>query len=129
MVKETVQSLKAENGKLKEEVDAVFGELIKQRKESLKQQHPGGHDASNGDEAGATKSPDLPCKEYDVLIKFRKQAEERISSMERSLVVISSRNLRQSIKPRNTVIPIMSSLLVFWRLSRVKMPLKRDSSV
>ena len=27
MVKETVQSLKAENDKLKEKVDAVFGEL------------------------------------------------------------------------------------------------------
>ena len=40
MVKETVQSLKAENDKLKEKVDTVFGEL-KQLKESLKQQHPG----------------------------------------------------------------------------------------
>lgn len=34
MVKETVQSLKAENNKLKEKVDAVFGEL-KQLQESL----------------------------------------------------------------------------------------------
>ena len=34
MVKETVQSLKAENDKLKEKVDEVFGEL-KQLKESL----------------------------------------------------------------------------------------------
>ena len=131
MVKETVQSLKAENDKLKEKVDTVFGEL-KQLKESLKQQRPGSHDASNGDEAGATKSLDFLSKEYDVLVKFRKQAEERISAMEKSSAVISSRvnNLaRQSIKPRNTVILITSNLLVFRRLSRVKMPLKRHSSV
>ena len=131
MVKETVQSLKAENDKLKEKVDTVFREP-NQLKESLKQQRPGSHDASNGDEAGATKSLDFLSKEYDVLVKFRKQAEERISAMEKSSAVISSRvnNLaRQSIKPRNTVILITSNLLVFRRLSRVKMPLKRHSSV
>ena len=83
MVKETVQSLKAENDKLKEKVDTVFREL-NQLKESLKQQRPGSHDASNGDEAGATKSLDFLSKEYDVLVKFRKQAEERISAMEKS---------------------------------------------
>jgi len=81
MGKETVQSLKAENDKFKKKVDAVFGELIKQLKESLKQQHPGSHDASNGDETGATKSLDFLSKEYDVLVKFRKQAEERISAI------------------------------------------------
>ena len=75
MVKETVQSLKAENDKLKEKVDAVFGEL-KQLKECLKQQHPGSHDASNGDAASATKPLDFLSKQYDDLVKFRKQAEE-----------------------------------------------------
>ena len=100
MVKETVQSLKAENDKLKEKVDTIFGEL-QQLKESLKQQRPGSHDASNGDEAGATaKSLDFLSKEYDVLVKFRKQAEERISAMEKSLAVISSRvnNLASAIE-------------------------------
>ena len=76
MVKETVQSMKAENNKLKEKVDTVFGEL-KQLKESLTQQRPGCHDASNGDEAGATKSLDFLSKECDVLVKFRKQAEKK----------------------------------------------------
>ena len=75
MVKETVQLLKGENDKLKEKVDAVFGEL-KQLKECLKQQHPGSHDASNGDEASATKPLDFLSKQYDDLVKFRKQAEE-----------------------------------------------------
>ena len=99
VVKETVQSLKAENDKLKEKVDTVFGELNKQLKESLKQQRPGSHNASNGDEAGATKSLDFLSKEYDVLVKFRKQAEERISAMEKSSAVISSRvnNLASAI--------------------------------
>ena len=135
MVKETVQSLKAENDKLKEKVDTVFGEL-KQLKESLKQQRPGSHDASNGDEAGTTKSLDFLSKEYDVLVKFRKQAEERISAMEKSSAVTGLSYhlaliilLRQSIKPRNTVILTTSNLLVFRGLSRVKMPLKRHSSV
>ena len=98
MVKETVQSLKAENDKLKEKVDTVFREL-KQLKESLKQQRPGSHDASNGDEAVATKSLDFLSKEYDVLVKFRKQAEERISALEKSSAVISSRvnNLASAI--------------------------------
>ena len=59
MVKETVQSLKAENDKLKEKVDTVFGEL-KQLKESLKQQRPGSHDASNGDEAGKILKRTVP---------------------------------------------------------------------
>ena len=39
--------------------------------------------ASNGDEAGATKSLDSLSKEYDDLGKFRKQAEARISAMEK----------------------------------------------
>ena len=84
MVKETdsVQSLKTENDKFKEKVDALFGEL-KQLKKSLKQQHPGSHDTSNCDEAGATKSLDFLSKEYDDLVKFRKQAEARISAMEK----------------------------------------------
>ena len=98
MVKETVQSLKAENDKLKEKVDTVFGEL-KQLKDSLTQQRPGSHDASNGDEAGATKFLDFLSKEYGVLVKFRKQGEERISAMEKYLAVISSRvnNLASAI--------------------------------
>ena len=113
-------------------IPASIGQLTIKRQESLKQRHPGSHDASIGDEAGATKSLDFLNKEYDNLVKFRKQAEERISAMKKSLAVISSRvnNLPgQSIKPRNTVICILSSLLVFRRLSRVKMPLKRHSSV
>ena len=83
---------------MKEKVDTVLGEL-KQLKESLKQQCPGSHDASSSDEAGATKSLDFLSKEYDVLVKFRKQAEERISAMEKSLAVTSSRvnNLASAI--------------------------------
>ena len=98
MVKETVQLLKADNDKLREKVDTGFGEL-KQRKESLKQQRPSSHDVSIGDEAGTTKSLDFLSKEYDVLVKFRKQAEERISAMEKSLAVMSSRvnNLASAI--------------------------------
>ena len=69
-------SLAPKNGRKKiEKVDAVFGEL-KQLKESLKQQHPGSHDANNGDEASATKSQDFLSKKYDNLVKFRKQAQE-----------------------------------------------------
>ena len=53
--------------------------------------------------------------------------------MEKSLAVISPRvnNLARAIliKSRITVIIIMSNLLVFRRLSRVKMPLKRHNSV
>ena len=75
---------------MKEKVYAVFVEL-KQLKESLKQQHPSSHDESNGDEASATKTPDFLSKEYYNLFKFRKQTEERISAMEKSLAVISSR--------------------------------------
>ena len=98
MVKETVQLLKADNDKLREKVDTGFGEL-KQLKESLKQQRPSSHDVSIGDEAGTTKSLDFLSKEYDVLVKFRKQAEERISAMEKSLAVMSSRvnNLASAI--------------------------------
>ena len=57
----------------------------------MKQRHPGSHDASIRDEAGATKSLDFLNKEYDDLVKFRKRAEERISAMKKSLAVISSR--------------------------------------
>ena len=98
MVKETVQLPKADNDKLREKVDSGFGEL-KQLKESLKQQRPSSHDVSIGDEAGTTKSLDFLSKEYDVLVKFRKQAEERISVMEKSLAVMSSRvnNLASAI--------------------------------
>ena len=98
MVKETVQLPKADNDKLREKVDSGFGEL-KQLKESLKQQRPSSHDVSIGDEAGTTKSLDFLSKEYDVLVKFRKQAEERISVLEKSLAVMSSRvnNLASAI--------------------------------
>ena len=98
MVKETVQLPKADNDKLREKVDSGFREL-KQLKESLKQQRPSSHDVSIGDEAGTTKSLDFLSKEYDVLVKFRKQAEERISVMEKSLAVMSSRvnNLASAI--------------------------------
>ena len=98
MVKETVQLPKADNDKLREKVDSGFGGL-KQLKESLKQQRPSSHDVSIGDEAGTTKSLDFLSKEYDVLVKFRKQAEERISAMEKSLAVMSSRvnNLASAI--------------------------------
>ena len=58
MVKETVQSVKAENDKLKEKVDSVL-ENLRNLKESLKQQHPG---QSNGDQAGATNSLDFLSK-------------------------------------------------------------------
>ena len=98
MVKETVQLPKADNDKLREKVDSGFGEL-KQLKESLKQQRPSSYDVSIGDEAGTTTSLDFLSKEYDVLVKFRKQAEERISAMEKSLAVMSSRvnNLASAI--------------------------------
>ena len=72
-------------------IPASIGQLTIKRQESLKQRHPGSHDASIGDEAGATKSLDFLNKEYDDLVKFRKQAEERISAMKKSLAVISSR--------------------------------------
>ena len=36
-------------------------------------------------------SPDFVSKEYYDLVKFQKQAEERISAMEKSLAIISSR--------------------------------------
>ena len=98
MVKETVQLPKAGHDKLREKVDSGFGEL-KQLKESLKQQRPSSHDVSIDDEAGTTRSLDFLSKEYDVLVKFRKQAEERISAMEKSLAVMSSRvnNLASAI--------------------------------
>ena len=70
-------------------IPASIGQLTIKRQESLKQRHPGSHDASIGDEAGATKSHDFLNKEYDDLVKFRKQAEERISAMKKSLAVIS----------------------------------------
>ena len=60
MVKETVQSVKAENDKLKEKVDSVFGEL-KQLKRVL-EAAASCHDQSNGDQAGATNSLDFLSK-------------------------------------------------------------------
>ena len=63
-----MQSLKAENDKLKEKVEEVFVEL-KKVQENLKGNRAGGHVASASD-PDALKSSDFLSEEYDVLHKF-----------------------------------------------------------
>ena len=77
-----MQSLKAENDKLKEKVEEVFAEL-KKVQENLKGNHAGGHVESASD-PDALKSLDFLSKEYDDLNKFRDQAFDKISTLEKS---------------------------------------------
>ena len=78
-----MQSLKAENDKLKEKVEEVFAELKKVR-ENLKGNHAGGHVASASD-PDALKSLHFLSKEYDDLNKFSDRALDKISTLEKSL--------------------------------------------
>lgn len=89
MVKDTVQSLKAENDKLKEKVEEVFAEL-KKVQEDLKSNQTGGHVASATDNPDVPKSLDFLSKEYDDLIKFRDRAWEKISALEKLLKELST---------------------------------------
>ena len=79
-----MQSLKAENDKLKEKVDEVFAEL-KKVQEDLKSNQTGGHVASITDNPNAPKSLDFLSKEYDDLIKFRDRAWDKIFALEKLL--------------------------------------------
>ena len=88
MVKDTVQSLKVENDKLKEKVEEVFAEL-KKVQENLKGNHAGGHVASASD-PDALKSLDFLSKEYDDLNEFRDRALDKISTLEKSLKQLST---------------------------------------
>ena len=83
-----MQSLKAENDKLKEKVEEVFAEL-KKVQENLKGNHDGGHVASTSD-PDALKSLDFLSKEYDDLYKFRDRALDKISTFEKSLKRLST---------------------------------------
>ena len=88
MVKDSVQSLKAENGKLKEKEEEVFAEL-KEVQENLKGNRAGGHVASASD-SDALKSSDFLSKEYDDLNKLRDRALDKISTLEKSLKQLST---------------------------------------
>ncbi|XP_068689659.1 uncharacterized protein [Montipora foliosa] len=72
MVKETVQSLKAENEKLKKRVEDVFNEL-KQLQDLFKTRGDDGHVESSSEAAEQMKSLEYLSKEYDDLAKLRKQ--------------------------------------------------------
>ena len=77
-----MQSLKAENDKLKEKVEEVFAKF-KKVQENLKGNHAGGHGASTSD-PDALKSLDFLSKEYDDLNEFRDRAWNKISTLEKS---------------------------------------------
>ena len=72
MVKETVQSLKAENEKLKKIVEDVF-EKLKQLQDLFKTKRADGHVESTSEDAEQMNSLEHLSKEYDNLPKFRKQ--------------------------------------------------------
>ena len=87
MVKDTVQSLKAENDKLKVKVEEVYFE-IKKVEENLKDNRAGGHVASACD-PDALKSLDL-SEDYDVLNKFRDRALDKISTLKNAVKELST---------------------------------------
>ena len=99
MVKDTVQSLKAENDKLKEKVEEVFAEL-KEVQENLKGNRAGGHVASASD-SDALKSLDFLSKEYDDLNKFRDRTLDKISTLEKSLKQLSTEVSKVSTSKSN----------------------------
>ena len=95
MVKDTVQSLKAENDKLKEKVEEVYVE-IKKVQENLKDNRAGGHVASACD-PDALKSLDFLSEESDVLKKFRDRALDQISTLEKAVKELSTKVSKVSI--------------------------------
>ena len=84
MVKETVQSLKAENEKLKKRVEDVFGEL-KQLQDLFKTRGDDSHVESSSEAAEQMKSLEYLSKEYDDLAKFRKQVGDKLNAIEKTL--------------------------------------------
>ena len=84
MVKKTVQSLKAENEKLKERVEDVFNEL-KQLQDLFKTRGDDGHVESSSEAAEQMKSLEYLSKEYDDLTKFRKQVGDKLNTIEKTL--------------------------------------------
>ena len=84
MVKETVQSIKAENDKLKGKIQEIYAELQLLRDE-MKTKRGGSHDSFRGE---ATNSSSQSLGEsHD---EFCKYAEEKISAIESSLNMLSS---------------------------------------
>ena len=85
MVKETVQSLKLENDKLKDKIQEIFAELSNLRDE-VKAKRNGGHaNSSEGTDEGNTTAT-LNSIEED----FRKYVNDRMSRIEKSLDHLSS---------------------------------------
>ena len=95
MVKDTAQSLKAENDKLREKVEDVYME-IKKVQENLKDNRAGGHVASACD-PDALKSLDFLSEESDVLNKFRDRALDKISTLEKAVKELSTEVSKVSI--------------------------------
>ncbi|XP_068717170.1 uncharacterized protein [Montipora capricornis] len=84
MVKEMVQSLKAENEKLKKRVEDVFGEL-KQLQDLFKTRGDDSHVESSSEAAEQMKSLEYLSKEYDDLVRFRKQVGDKLNAIEKTL--------------------------------------------
>ena len=83
MVKETVQSVKAENLKLKKRVGEVFDEL-KQLQDLFKTKRVDGHVESTSEDAEQMKSLEYLSKEYDKLAIFRKQVGDKLNAIEKT---------------------------------------------
>ena len=89
LVKESVQSLRVENDKLKEKVEEVFSELKKVQEDS-KSNQTGDHASRVTINPDASKSLDFLSEEYDHLIRFRDRAWEKISALEKLLKELST---------------------------------------
>ena len=93
MVKETVQSIKAENEKLKQKIQEVYAEL-QQLRDEVKTKRIGSHDSS-----GEATNPSYAClsESHD---EFRKYAEGKMGAIESSLNTLSSsvENISTSIE-------------------------------
>ena len=129
MVKETVQSLKAENEKLKKRVEDVFDEL-KQLQDLFKTKRADGHVESTSEDTEQVKSLEYLSKEYDDLAIFRQQVGNKLNAIEKTLSGLLLKNFhRPSIRLKSTVTHIMSSWLVFPSSNNVKVPMKHHNSV